>query len=141
MLRDPIYRAYCNIKRRLSRYIEDYLTVGKLYRSRFYIEENIFDIIGTCPGTGDEYELDHIIPLRCFDPNDVEMLRLAHDVNNLRWISSEENNKKLDYIYWDLISSNDRLLKIASIIKLTKEDDGNTANKIFPIIDGNFIRR
>lgn len=139
--KDPLYKAYLNIKSNLRSYIKRLSTVGKLHKTKYYIDISVFDVIGPCPGTGEEYQLDHIIPLRAFDPNDSEMLKLAHDVNNLRWLNSEENNKKLDYIYWDVISSNERLLEIASILKLTKEDDGNTANKIFPIIDGNFIRR
>lgn len=138
---DPIYKAYLNIKSNLRSYIKRLSTVGKLHKSKYYIDLSIFDVIGTCPGSGDEFHLDHIIPLRCFDPNDSEMLKLAHDVNNLRWLNSEENNKKLDYIYWDVISSNERLLEIANMLKLTEDDNGNAANKIFPIIEGKFIRR
>jgi len=137
--RDPTFRCYSNIRRELSRYIKKYSTVGKLFNTKYYIDPNIFDIVGTM--SSDEYELDHIIPLRAFDPNDSEMLKLAHDPNNLRWITAEENNLKLDYIHWDVISSNKRLLEIAEILKLTENDHGNAANKIFPIIDNVFIRR
>lgn len=137
--RDPTYRCYSNIRRELARYIKKYSIVGKLYKTKYYIDPNIFDIVGTM--SSDEYELDHIIPLRAFDPNDSDMLKLAHNPNNLRWITAEENNLKLDYIYWDVISSNERLLEIASVLKLTKEDDRKAANKIFPIIDNVFVKR
>lgn len=53
-------------------------------------------------------------------------------------------NTIVDFIKFyvmDVISSNKRLLEIAEILKLTENDHGNVANKIFPIIDNVFIRR
>lgn len=136
-IKDPYYRSYQNAKTTLTTYIRKYSTTGKLYRSKYYIDPNIFNIIGPNPGP----ELDHIIPLRAFDVNDSEMLKLAHDPNNLRWLSAEDNNIKLDYIYWEVIESNERLLEIAEILKLTEDDNRKAANKLFPIIDGVFIKR
>ncbi len=99
------------------------------------------EILFTYETPEEGYHLDHIIPLRAFDPNDVNMIKLAHSLENLRWISAFENDSKSDKIYWDLIEKSEKLLEISSILKITKEDDGKYANQIFPIVDGKFIRR
>lgn len=137
--RDPFYRAYMNIKATLASYLRKYAKNGKQFKSKEYIDVAALDRIGPRPSK--DYELDHIIPLRSFDPNDKEMIKLAHVEQNLRWIPKKDNNKKLDYIYWDLIENNEVLLNVSKILGLTKEDDQKKASLIFPIVDGNFIRR
>lgn len=138
--RDPLYKLYMNIKSRVRSYIVTYSkSKKKRNKSKEFIDMSVFDILGFCPAKG--YQLDHIIPLRAFDPNDVEMLKLAHCLENLRWIPAFDNDSKNDKIIWSLLESSEKLLEICSILKITKEDDGKNANDIFPIVDGNFMRR
>ena len=137
--RDPIYRAYQNVKKHLGEYLRTYAKNGKEYPSSTYIDKKIFEVLGDRPD--ETYELDHIIPLRAFDPNDMEHLKLAHTIHNLRWLKDEENNLKLDRIYWNEIEKTQELLKIAEALKLTKYDDGKYANLLFPIVDKQFKRR
>ncbi len=138
--RDPIYKLYMNIKSRVRTYIVTYSkSKKKRNKSKEFIDMSVFDVLGFCPEKG--YQLDHIIPLRAFDPNDVEMLKLAHCLENLRWIPAFENDSKNDKIVWSLLESSEKLLEICSMLKITKEDNGKNANEIFPIIDGNFMRR
>jgi hypothetical protein len=66
---------------------------------------------------------------------------MAHVVNNLRWLDCVENDKKSDLIFWELIEADEKLLEIASILKLTKEDDRKRAKDLFPIVDYNFQGR
>jgi len=138
--RDPIYKLYINIKTRVAKYIKSYSTAKKKQnKSKEYIDMSVFDILGLRPEEG--FQLDHIIPLRAFDPNDVEMIKLAHCLENLRWIPAFDNDSKSDLIYWELIEQSEKLLDICSLLKITKEDDRKNANEIFPIVDGVFVRR
>jgi len=139
LARDPIYALYKKISDRLRQYLKNYSKHGKQRSTKDYIQNDLLEKIGNKPS--DSHHLDHIIPLRAFDPNDDEMIKLAHLPENLRWLDGDTNNKKLDSIDWNIIKANDKLLEIAGILKLTEEDHGKFANIIFPIIDGVFIRR
>lgn len=77
-----------------------------------------------------DYHLDHIIPTALFDFNDNEHIRLAHLPENLRWIPASENLSKQDTILWDVISSNQTLLEIATKLDLNESHNGLEGAKI-----------
>lgn len=69
-----------------------------------------------------DYQLDHIIPINCFDLRVDRHRELVNHPNNLRWITSSENCSKKDKIYWDLIENDTVLLDISKEIGLTKDN-------------------
>jgi hypothetical protein len=88
----------------------------------------IYSHIGDRPSP--DHQLDHIIPTAIFDFNDIEHIRLAHLPENLRWIPSSENLSKQDIILWDVISSNQTLLEIATKLELNESHNGLEGAKI-----------
>jgi len=88
----------------------------------------IYSHIGDRPSP--DYQLDHIIPIALFDFNNNEHIRLAHLPENLRWIPASENLSKQDTILWDVISSNQTLLEIATKLDLNESHNGLEGAKI-----------
>lgn len=88
----------------------------------------IYEHIGDRPSK--DHQLDHIIPTVIFDFNNNEHIKLAHLPENLRWIPASENLSKQDTILWDIISSNQILLDIATKLDLNETHNGQEGSKI-----------
>ena len=89
----------------------------------------IYKHVGDRPSKN--HHLDHIIPLRAFDFNLPEHIRLSHIPENLRWITKKENLEKSDKIIWSLISSSPELLSVANSLHLSEYHDNMNAADIF----------
>lgn len=50
--------------------------------------------LGKCPGELSDYHIDHIKPLKLFNLNDPEQIKLAFAPENHQWLTIEENLKK-----------------------------------------------
>lgn len=84
--------------------------------------EAIFKRLGPMPS--ENMHIDHIIPLSAFKgffDNGNEFAKLAHCPENLRWLPASENNSKNDSIDWTIIEQCPKLMEIASIIGLKKD--------------------
>lgn len=88
--------------------------IGKLLRGRFYSAlksytlsgktkksdeygidyKEIIIYLGLCPGSREDYHIDHIFPLSAFDLNDVIQIRIAFSPENHQWLKAEENFSK-----------------------------------------------
>lgn len=137
--RDPIFKAFYNVRGTVNTYIRRNSIGGKQFHTYQYIDKSVFEKIGTKPFVG--FALDHIIPLRVGNPQNVEDMKMLHLPVNLRWIPGDINGIKSDIIYWNLIEHNEELLKIADYFKITKDDDRKRAQDLFPIIDYVFVGR
>lgn len=74
---------------------QSYINSGKENLWQWNISfKNIYNAIGSCPGTRKEYHLDHIIPLSYFDFNVPEHFELCHRPENLRWLPDRTNGHK-----------------------------------------------
>jgi hypothetical protein len=62
---DPTFRAYNNLKRNVLHYLDKYALLGKVNKSKEFIDTNIFGILGPRPGKS--FHLDHIIPIRAYE--------------------------------------------------------------------------
>ena len=117
---DPYYKFYKNLRCRFKNAMKIYSTNGKVNSCKEYgIDfKAIYQKIGNSPGQN--YHLDHIIPLKVFDLNNKEHIRLAHLPDNLRWITKKENMAKRDKIP-DMAYNTPELMKILITIGAIKE--------------------
>jgi hypothetical protein len=114
---DPYYRLVYNVRSLVRSYIKKYTTLGKkaLTCKQYGIDfKSIYHSVGEKP-LGN-YHLDHIIPIKAFDLNNVEHVKLAHHPANLRWIPANENIIKKDKIIPEILCND--LLEIANKIGL-----------------------
>jgi len=120
MKTDSCYNLKKRIRISIRHAFNNYSIKGKQLSCRNYgIDfDLIYDKIGAKPGNN--YELDHIIPLSLFNFDDPIHVRLSHCPENLQWITKEENNIKSDIIFWDLISMNIILLSIATSLGINE---------------------
>ena len=120
-LNDPEYAFKIAMRWSIKKMFKNHSINGKLYSSKKYgiNFKEIFTKLGSRPGQ--DYHLDHIIPVCVFNLDNPEHPRLLNSPHNLRWISSTENTFKNDIINYELISENPELLKIAISIGITKE--------------------
>jgi len=86
--------------------------------------EAIFQKLGQMPSAN--MHIDHIIPLSAFngffdDGKEYEFVKLANSPENLRWLPALENNSKNNKIDWTIIDQCPKLMEIASIIGLKKD--------------------
>lgn len=117
---DPYYKFYKNLRSRFKNAMKKYTINGKVNSCKEYgiNFKLIYEKIGQCPGS--DYHLDHIIPLKAFNLNSIEHVRLAHLPENLQWITKKDNMSKKDKIP-DLAYENSDLRKILEIIGIIKQ--------------------
>jgi len=125
------YKLYKTIKCNLFYAFRNYSKNGKINScSEYGIDFSaIYNKIGPRPHK--DFQLDHIIPVRAFNFDDPEHVRLSHIPENLRWIHKDENNAKKDKIIWSLISSSPELLSVANSLHLSEYHDNMNAADIF----------
>ena len=122
--KDPIYALTCNLRYKMRLYFKWYSTEGKqLTCAKYGISvKDIVSHVG--PRSGDDYDLDHIIPVTAFNWDYPDDIIMANNPHNFRWLNKKENNNKSDFILFDLIKSDPILLDIATKIGIKEEHNG-----------------
>jgi hypothetical protein len=93
---DPEFAIKDRLKRSLNHALTKYSNTGKIMSSKKY-GINWKDIIGCLkpfPKKMEDYEIDHIVPLRVFNLTNPEEVKIAFSPKNLRWLTKQENRKK-----------------------------------------------
>lgn len=93
---DPQYAIADRLRRSLRHALTKYSKTGKTMRSKKYGLKfaEIFEKLKPFPQNLSDYDIDHIIPLRIFDLNNIEQVKRAFAPNNLQWLTMRENRKK-----------------------------------------------
>jgi len=93
---DPMFNLKMRLRHRLNQAFKRYSMNGKVKKSKDYgIDyKQIIDYLGPCPGKIEDYHIDHIKPLKLFDFNDLEQVKLAFAPENHQWLTKKENLKK-----------------------------------------------
>lgn len=117
MKKNPNERLADNLRKAIRRVIKA-AGIQKTWRGEITqdLTQSILDRIGPCPG--DNYHLDHIIPISVFDLTKKEHRELANSPYNLRWLIAEDNLSKNDTIDYTLIEAYPELKEIAVSIGL-----------------------
>lgn len=81
-----------NLRKSMNRYGN-----GKMMNSQAYGIDflKIAKHLGTPPSDGKKYHIDHIYPCCSFNLTKPDQVKLAFAPENLRWLSEEENRKKI----------------------------------------------
>lgn len=84
------------IRERLRSAMRQYSATGKCYPSRKYGINYmaIIDYLGPCPGSLQDWHIDHIFPLSAFDLNEQQEVRIANMPENHQWLRSSDNISK-----------------------------------------------
>lgn len=91
---DPVYRLKYKISQRIRLLCKTGKCEKQLLKKYNIDAKEIIDNIGLRPG--EDYHLDHIIPVSAFNHNDVFEVYCCWNYKNLRWLSSKENLLKSD---------------------------------------------
>lgn len=84
------------LRRSLRHALEKYSDKGKVMSSRKYGLDwrAVINNLKPFPTPLEDFEIDHIIPLHSFDLEDINQVKLAFSLGNLRWLTRSENRKK-----------------------------------------------
>ena len=93
---DEAFAFRRRLRSRLSHAFAQLSTVGKAKTSDEYgiNYTAILQHLGPCPGTREQWHIDHIRPLASFDWDDPNTPRLAFAPDNHQWLRAEENLSK-----------------------------------------------
>lgn len=93
---NPEYNVATRLRKALRHALTNYSATGKVKSSRKYgiNWKEIIDYLKPFPKNINEYEIDHILPLRSFDLNDPEQVKRAFAATNLQWLTIKENRIK-----------------------------------------------
>lgn len=92
------------LRARLNKCFKKYSISGKIMVSKKYgIDYTaIIEHLGPCPG--EDYQIDHILPLSAFDFDDPNQIKKAFSPENHQWLKTDENLKKHNhFLEQDLI--------------------------------------
>ena len=117
---DECFRILHNLRSHFCRVMYLYSTNGKNMSSKKYgVDwEGIINYLGPQPIDGNNYEVDHIIPLSLFDHNDPEQIKKAWAPENYQWLTKEINMWKGNRLIKPLTNKQ----KIKLQVKLTEKN-------------------
>ena len=95
---DTDFYIKSNIRRSFKQAMKTYSDTGKIKSiSKYPIDmPAIIEHLGSPPDNGKKYHIDHILPLKAFDHNDNEMIRMCWAPKNLQWLEASHNLVKSD---------------------------------------------
>jgi len=104
------------LRRRLSKRIRYFIkNEKKLYTSSGVINyKKIIEHLKPFPINMNDYDVDHVIPLSCFDLTDPIQVEIAFHPSNHQWLLRKENQKKQDI----MISSDKQVINGREIREL-----------------------
>jgi hypothetical protein len=95
-------RKAMRVKRLLRWRLRDafikYSTIGKIKKADEYgvDYQAIIDHLGIMPNDGQQYHIDHIVPLSYFNFDDPEQIKAAFAPKNHQWLEAKTNMSKRD---------------------------------------------
>jgi len=96
---DPQYVMKRRLRRRLAAALDAHAGGKQAPADQYGIDwQAVIEHLGPCPGSRDDYQIDHIRPLASFDLADPDQVKEAFSPENHRWLNRCENNAKADRI-------------------------------------------
>ena len=112
---DPNYRIGCLLRSRILECFKEYTKTGKKFRaSKYGIDLNkIVEQLMINYKKG--YTIDHIAPIKLFNLEDEEEIKIVFHPLNHRWITKKENSSKKDKLTKEGINIIKHIIKIEKI--------------------------
>jgi hypothetical protein len=93
---DPGFVVEYRLRNRFARALRSYARGKEMPSSAYGVHyQAIADHIGPCPGSLDDWHIDHIRPLCSFDLTDPAQVREAFAPENHRWLPRADNLAKI----------------------------------------------